>query len=102
MARKGDIKWKYEIGEHIIKGNLNITIIDRRLTPKHQEYKIRCNICGFDSGKHYNVRKKIYRDEYWVIYCNLQKMVNCPCCQGIKKIIVKGINDISTTDTWMK
>ena len=102
MIRK--IKWNYNIGDIIKKDNLDIVIIDRRFNNHKQEYKIKCNKCGFNSGKHISVIKNPDRkekDEYWIDYSNLNKLKSCPCCGNRTKLVVPGINDIPTTNPWM-
>lgn len=103
MARKGDIKWKYEIDQHIVDNNKDITIIDRKFEGHKQYYKIKCNKCGFDSGEHIrsnDLNRRII-DEYWTSYDNLKQIKYCPCCGKYTKIVVIGINDIPTTVPWM-
>lgn len=100
------IEWEYNIGE-ILKDELrNITIIDR-FREKDSDgyyrkyYRIKCNICGFDSSSYYI--KGEYNDSWKVSENDLKrkdkKRVNCPCCSS--HIVVPGINDIITTDKWM-
>ena len=102
MARK--IEWHYKIGDNIIKDKLNLTIINRRMNKNNQEYQVRCNKCGFNGGKHvsvYGKNKDLVQEEYWILYGNLKKMKECPCCGRRSTILVDGINDIPTTDSWM-
>lgn len=98
-----EIHWHYNIGDIIRNNNVDFTIIDRRMHNGEQQYKIKCNKCGFDCGKHINPKRngRNYIDEYWIYYGNLKKQKNCPCCSGYKHIIVSGINDLATTDPWM-
>ena len=98
--------FKYHIGQIIVDDKRDITIIDRKYFKKnndnkeYKQYKIKCNICGFNSGEHYlNNTGREFRGEYWVIESNILKGKGCPCCSN--KIVVKGINDICTTDHWM-
>lgn len=100
------IEWEYDIGE-ILKDELrNITIIDR-FREKDSDgyyrkyYRIKCNICGFDSSSHYI--KGEYKDIWKVSENDLKRKdkrrVNCPCCSS--HVVVPGINDLATTDKWM-
>ena len=97
--------FKYEIGERIIDYNkdktlkIDYVIIDRRKSKDNKghlwkEYKIRCNICNFNGGEHYYNGE--YREEYWLRENHIEKRYGCPCCTN--KFVVKGINDISTTN----
>ena len=96
--------FKYEIGERLINENRDITIIDRKIDKdssgyNRRYYKYKCNKCGFDCGKYLNIREKVYKEELWIREDELDKGNSCSCCSN--KIIVEGINDISTTDPWM-
>lgn len=76
----------YEVGEHISDGNRNLTIIDRyKGDNKERRYKYRCNICGWDDGT--------------IKESHLKNGHGCSCCAN--RTIVRGINDIPTTDPWM-
>ena len=104
MSKK--IKFKYQIGQIIADENRNFTIIDRKYfkknndTKEYIQYKIQCNICGFTSEKYYlNNSEHKFIDEYWIIEGNINRGKGCPCCSN--KIVVSGINDICTTDSWM-
>lgn len=83
--------FKIEIGDQIIDENRNFTILNRKRvnTQKYQYrkmYNYQCNICGFDSG--------------WMEECDLlHHKSGCPCCSNY--VVVKGVNDIPTTDPWM-
>lgn len=96
-------KWEYDIGENLIDENKNITIIDRKYESGKQFYKIKCNYCGFDSSTHYFHDKGtiISKDEYWIELYHLKNLKKCPCCRINTKIVVPGINDITTTASWM-
>lgn len=77
--------FKYEIG-NIIHG---LTILDRfnfRNTKNetYKTYRCKCNKCNY---------------AFDIMESNLLKRSGCPCCSN--KIVVQGINDISTTDPWM-
>ena len=48
-------------------------------------YKYKCNNCGWDEG--------------WIDEYSLLGGQGCSCCAG--RTVVKGINDIATTDPWM-
>lgn len=100
------VQWKYNIGDKLVDDKRDITIIDRERKKDirgayNKYYKIKCNKCGFDSGEHYINGE--YREEWWVIEHDLarddRRRVNCPCCSNT--IVVSGINDIATTDSWM-
>lgn len=81
--------FKINIGETFKDDKRNITIIDRKYkyynnktNRKFKFYQYKCNECGWDEG--------------WIDEYNLLKGIGCSCCKG--KIVVKGINDISTTN----
>lgn len=102
---KKEIKWHYNIGDRILRDDVDFTIINRKMIDNKQYYQIRCNKCGFDSGKHIKIKNNPERkitEEYWINQDCLKKIKNCPCCPGSRtEIIVTGINDIATTDPWM-
>lgn len=92
--------WKYNIGDEIHSDHSDFIIIDRKYNGARY-YKIQCLRCGFNSNmKYYVVKNKCYNNEYWIVEYKMTKSP-CPCCGGFSKIIVKGINDINTTDPWM-
>lgn len=100
------IEWTYEIGENIKDENRDLTVIDRKRIPDKEGclrkyYKVKCNICHYDSSGYYNNGE--YREELWVSENDLTRVgkrrYNCSCCSN--KIVVTGINDIPTTDPWM-
>lgn len=92
-------EWEYNIGEKIIDKNKNMTIIDRKYENGRQYYKIKCNKCGFNCGKHF--LKQVFKEEMWIDKERLQSLKDCPCCGRSTIIVVPGINDICTTDSWM-
>jgi hypothetical protein len=94
------IKWSFDIGYNIFN---EVFIIDRKIENGHQYYKIFCKKCGFRSQEYFVNRNKnnIHYDEYWIESSVLKEMKGCPCCSKKSSIVVKGINDIATTDPWM-
>ena len=71
----------------------DLTIIDRYCDDNNcnRKYKLKCNICNYDN---------IIYDSYMVENKVGEGSVgSCPCCNS--RIVVTGINDIATTDTWM-
>lgn len=90
------IDYKFNIGEEI---KPNIIILDKKYEKgKGVMYKIKCKQCGFNS-REYRYRGEL-RKEYWAYQTNLLKIERgCPCCRG--SIIVRGINDLATTDPWI-
>lgn len=78
--------YKYAIGEHIEMGKTDITIIEQTKTGanKVRAYLYRCNKCNQTN----------LVNEY-----NISDLGCCPVCAGTK--VVKGVNDIATTDIWM-
>ena len=108
--KEKQVKWEYEIGQRIIDYNedgsirRDLTIIDRKFTKtktgkyNHKYYKIKCNKCGFNSEKYWDVINKCYKEEYLVIEYDLTNGRNCPCCRLATRAIVNGINDLYTTN----
>ena len=85
-----NIKWKYEIGEHITNNNRDSIITGREIRKKDSM----CN------GKIIHRNNKWYEclcnncmQKHWVIYYDVKKN-SCPYCASKK--IRKGINDIAT------
>ena len=80
--------FKIEIGTIFKDDKRDITIIDRKYKKSKRNqnmkyYKYKCNKCGFD--------------ENWAEESHLRlHNQGCSCCSG--RIIVKGINDIATTN----
>lgn len=82
--------YKYNIGDVLYFEKRNLVILDRWIAQsksnnKHHEkrYKCKCLKCGYIS-------------EYAEKYVTKGR---CACCKGV--VVVKGINDIPTTDPWM-
>lgn len=93
-------EFKYNIGDKVDTFGRNLVIIDRKYVDKVR----------FKNDKQYNVHKKYYKykclncnNEDWTIESTLSGSQHCgcnACCQPPKKL-VKGINDIATTNPWM-
>lgn len=95
------IKWLYNIGDNI---NDDLFILDRKTKNSSQYYKISCKRCGFKSQDYYVVKNKklTHINEYWCLDDTLKELKGCPCCSEKRSaIVVTGINDIVTTDSWM-
>ena len=95
-------KYEYEIGRRFIDYKPNgkiardLTIIGEEIKElehyskktnsimirKRKYYKYKCNVCGWTEGE--------MRDDH------IGRKVGCACCRGLT--VVKGINDIATTD----
>lgn len=60
-------------------------------------YKYKCNKCGFNCGEHFKFG--LFKTELWIREHHLKGSRGCSCCRGFA--VVKGINDISTTDPWL-
>lgn len=81
------IYFKYDIGLNI-KNNKNDYVITGIFMKKDQYsnrkyYNIHCNKCGWDG---------------YISETSIDNNCQCGCCS--KEIIVTGINDIATTDSW--
>ena len=85
-------EFKIKIGTIFKDNKRDLVIVDRvfrryksesnKQNLKYYEYK--CNKCGAD---------------LWIEESSLLRGIGCSCCNG--KTVVKGINDIATTNTWM-
>lgn len=91
------IKWKYDVGDHIIDKNRNLTITNVKKINNKKMYQYKCNQCSFDCGEHY-IGGEFFK-EYWTEERHLTNGHGCICCSN--KATVPGINDIPTTDPWM-
>ena len=85
-------EFKYNIGDVID----NLIITDTKRINDGRYYKYKCKKCGFDCGEYYNLKSEKYEKEHWILEHNLLKGKRCICCAN--KIVVKGINDIATTN----
>lgn len=77
----------YNINDNIKDEKRDLKIINRKYehfkgNQYHKYYQYHCNKCGWNDG--------------WAREVNLKKGNGCACCSG--KILVKGINDIATTN----
>ena len=84
------VEWNYEIGEVIKDEKRDLKIIKREFREfekghKRQFYKYHCNKCGAELWTQGNKLKS--------------RKDGCSCCSG--KSVIKGINDIATTDKWL-
>ena len=78
--------YKYRIGDEIKSGNFHGIILDtRRNKDGRKSYKYKCLKCGYDQGEKTEI--------------SIEKGFGCLCCAN--RVVVKGINDIPTTDPWM-
>lgn len=93
--------WEYEIGDKIVDNQRDLIIIDRKIIDGLRHYKIICNKCNFKSGEYFSVVTQTFQSEYWISEYQLRNNGKCPCCCTPSKIVVRGINDIATTDSWM-
>ena len=94
-----EINWEYNIGDNIqdviCAHQRDLTIINKKWdntlnkSRNNKWYQYKCNICGYDSSM----------DDSWINEQHLKRGQGCSCCAGTK--IIKGINDISTTESWM-
>lgn len=93
------INWKYKINEIIddtVKSHTRkIKIINRKWDDtlsnirRNKWYQYDCLICGYSCKD----------DNTWINEDKLKMGHGCKCCSGTK--VIKGINDIATTDSWM-
>lgn len=84
----------YNVGDNIIDDSRELRIIEReiRSTVKDDSvmnrkwYKYRCIKCG---------------NENWISEYRLKRKAGCNACCASPQKVVRGINDIATTDAWM-
>lgn len=74
----------YEIGQKINTEKAHLQITGRFRKNGHKKYTYKCLKCTYEGQK----------DEW-----GFRGKTGCPCCAN--QIVVKGINDITTTDPWM-
>lgn len=94
-----ELKWEYNVGNNIqdtvCSHRRDLIIINKKWDDtlnknrNNKWYQYKCNICGYNSSI----------DNSWINEQHLKRGQGCACCSGSK--IIKGINDISTTDPWM-
>jgi very-short-patch-repair endonuclease/predicted transcriptional regulator len=98
-------KFKISIGTRFQDDKRDIETIDKKREKdskgiERKYYKYKCNKCGFDGNKHWNIKDKIYKDEYWVNESHFKlREQGCSCCSN--HIVVENINSIYKTDPWM-
>ena len=105
ILNKYTSNFRIEIGQTFKDNKRDIAIIDRKYIKDkngrtRKMYKYKCNKCGFDGGKHWSTEDKCYKDECLIEESSLLHGGGCSCCNG-NKIVVEGINDITTTASWM-
>lgn len=85
IVNKRIVGFLYNVGDNIKTDHIDITILEKYYNKNYKYYKFKCNICGWEDGRidesHIKSRKK------------------CGCCSN--QVVVEGINDIPTTDSWM-
>ena len=96
-------EFKIEIGQTFKDDKRNLTIIAREYKKDKKGkqlkyYKYKCNNCNFECGQYWNSKTKCYENEYWISEYSLIKGSGCACCSDSPQIVVKGINDIATTN----
>lgn len=92
--------FKYSIGYTYSNEDLNFTIIDRKYRTR-QKLDKRYNHFYSSKTKHYQIECNKCGHKTWRIEYLIESKHTCPVCGKSKKIVVAGINDISTTDPWM-
>lgn len=90
ILNKYNGNFKVEINSLFKDNKKDFIITDRKYRKDKNNigrkfYKYKCNKCGYDKG--------------WIDESHLLDGQGCACCNG--KTVVKGINDIATTDPWM-
>lgn len=86
--------YHYNINDIIKNKKSTFIILDRKIEYIYnknnrktviESYYCCCNTCNY---------------KFWIKYTDLQVRKGCPCCSK-KCVVVPGINDICTTDSWM-
>lgn len=100
LLNKYTKEFKIEIGTHYKDEKRDITIINKKyIKGRGKYYQFKCNKCGFDCGRHYSIKDKEYKNEYWITEGSLKRGNGCACCSN--QIVVENINSIYKTDPWM-
>lgn len=81
-------EFKYSIGDKIFVDHSVLKIIDVKKENNKKYYKYICKNYGYSGWKEETTFKDTVDS-------------GCPCCSIPIKKVVKGINDINTTDNWM-
>lgn len=81
-------EFKYSKGDEVFVNHSALKIIDTKKENYKKYYKYICKTCGYSD---------------WKQEINFKETVDsgCPCCSTPIRKVVKGINDIYTTDDWM-
>lgn len=90
--------FKYEIGQVIKDNKRNLIITNKKHSNGRKLYKYKCLKCGYDCGKCYDLKLETYKEEYWIDEKSLNYGNGCNCCKKTTGFVVKGINDIATTN----
>ena len=88
--------WKYKIGETLNQKLGKIVLLEKEIRIKNYASTKNGGKCRIKRQKWYQY--KCLKCEYigWVQQSDLNKGVGCSCCSNM--IVVKGINDVATTD----
>lgn len=81
-------EYKYSKDDEIFVNHSILKIIDTKKENNAKYYKYICKTCGYSD---------------WKPEINFKETVDsgCPCCSTPIRKVVRGINDINTTDNWM-
>jgi len=81
-------EFKYSKGDEVFVSHSILKIVDTKKEKHKKYYKYLCRNCGYSD---------------WKQEINFKDTVDsgCPCCSTPIRKVVKGINDINTTDSWM-
>lgn len=86
--------YKYNIGEHLIKNNREIVIINREKREKICASKVRL-------WKWYQIKCLNCQNTHWVVESQLKHGSGCPFCIDYPGKLVIGFNDVVTVAPWM-
>ena len=100
ISNKITSDFKIEIGTTFKDDKRDLIITNRRhIKNKRGQYKkyykYKCNKCGFECSRHWNIKDKCYKDELWIEESKIINGVGCSCC--VNQIVVKNINSIIDT-----
>ena len=85
--------YRYDIGEHLIRNDRKIVIIDRERR-KQENTKTRV-------WKWYQIKCLNCKNTHWIVESQLRHGSGCPFCIDYPAKLVVGFNDVATVAPWM-
>lgn len=84
-----------EMNNRIREYSLNIHLLEEYKKENNYYYKIHCDTCNVT----YDINREWIKNAIYMFKAGKMKNEYCPVCNN--NIIIKGVNDISTTASWM-